>query len=62
VVFPSEFDDRIIALTDNAVGFLEIWQLLEDAMWVEPVSKMMLSDRGNARSASGCCADAVWWD
>jgi hypothetical protein len=62
VVFPSEFDDRIIALTDNAVGFLEIWQLVEDAMWVEPVSKIMLSDRGNAGYASGCCTDAVWLD
>jgi hypothetical protein len=62
VVIPSEFDDHIIALTDNAVGFLEIWKLAEDAMWAEPVSKIMLSDRGNARYASGCCANAVWMD
>jgi carboxy-cis,cis-muconate cyclase len=62
VVVSSEFDDRVIALTDNAVRFLEIWQLAEDATWAEPVSKIMLSDRGNARYASGCCANAVWLD
>ncbi|KAJ8110815.1 hypothetical protein OPT61_g6434 [Boeremia exigua] len=59
VVVPSEFDDGIVALTDNAVGFLEIWRLQEDAMWAEPVSRITLSDQGNARYASGCCANAV---
>jgi len=62
VVIPSGFDDRIIALTDNEIGFLEIWQLDEDAMWAEPVSRIVLSDQGNSRYKSGCCANAVWVD
>ncbi|KAL2204661.1 putative isomerase YbhE [Sarocladium strictum] len=62
VVIPSEFDDRIIALTDNAIGFIEIWQLAEDGNWAEPVNRLLLSDQGNSRYASGCCANAVWLD
>ncbi|KAL2067200.1 hypothetical protein VTL71DRAFT_1624 [Oculimacula yallundae] len=62
VVIPSEHDDHIVALTDNEIGFLEIWRLDEDAMWAEPVSRIVLSDRGNNRYASGCCANAVWVD
>ena len=60
VVIPSEFDDRIVALTDNSVGFVEIWQLAKNGKSAKPVSRLLLSDQGNNRYASGCCANAVW--
>lgn len=60
VVVPSLFDDEIVALTDNAIGFLEIWKLDGDAMGAQPVSRIVLSDSGNERYKSGCCAGAVW--
>lgn len=60
VVVPSLFDDRVVALTDNAVGFVEVWQLDEDKMGARPVARIVLSDQGNERYKSGCCAGAVW--
>ncbi|KAI9150716.1 3-carboxy-cis,cis-mucoante lactonizing enzyme [Paramyrothecium foliicola] len=44
VVIPSEFDDRIVALTDNTIGFLEIWQLVENGSWAEPVLSVAAHD------------------
>lgn len=60
VVVPSETDDRFVALTDNWIGFLEIWELADDGMWTEPVARIDLADQGNERYQSGCCSNAVW--
>lgn len=60
VVTPSETDDRFVALTDNWLGFLEIWELAEDGMWTEPVARIDLADKGSDRYQSGCCSNAVW--
>lgn len=59
-VQPAFFSDKWLALTDNEIGFVEIWELAEDASDTKIVSTIILSDQGNSRYASGCCANAVW--
>lgn len=62
-VTPSDFDDRFVAITDNSIGFVEIWAL-EDGKHkcpsAKPVARIDLADQGNARYKSGCCANVVW--
>jgi carboxy-cis,cis-muconate cyclase len=57
---PAEFSDRYVALTDNEIGFVEIWEMIEDGNDAEVIARIDLADQGNARYASGCCANAVW--
>lgn len=59
-VAPAEFSDRFVALTDNSIGFVEIWELAEDGNSADVVAYIDLADQGNERYTSGCCANAVW--
>lgn len=59
-VTTAEFSDRFVALTDNSVGFVEIWALAEDGSDTVVVAHLDLADQGNERYQSGCCANAVW--
>lgn len=53
-VAPSPFTDRFAALTDSATGFVEIWELSDDASSAQVVAHLDLND-------GGCCANAVWY-
>lgn len=53
-VAPSPFSDRFAALTDSSVGFVEIWELADDASSAKVVAHLDLND-------GGCCANAVWY-
>ncbi|KAG7443377.1 putative carboxy-cis,cis-muconate cyclase [Guyanagaster necrorhizus] len=54
-VSPASFADEFAAITDTSVGFVEIWQLLDDASNATAVAHIDLVD-------GGCCANAVWYD
>ncbi|KAH9889669.1 hypothetical protein F4778DRAFT_773283 [Xylariomycetidae sp. FL2044] len=58
-VAPSPFSDRFVALTDALTGFVEIWELSEDGASASVAAHLDLADA--AESASGCCANAVWY-
>ncbi|KAJ4385605.1 hypothetical protein N0V93_010034 [Gnomoniopsis smithogilvyi] len=57
-VAPSPFSDRFVALTDSEVGFVEIWELSEDASSAAVVAHLDVIDN---TSGKGCCANAVWY-
>ena len=59
-VTPMDKSDRFVALTDSADGFVQIWELAEDASSAHVVAHISLKDQGNDRYHSGCCANAVW--
>ena len=47
--------DRFVALTDNEVGFVEMWELSRDGQTAEPVARLNLTDRAELeRHKSGC--------
>lgn len=53
--------DRFVALTDNEVGFVEMWELAADGTMAWPVARLDLADVAeNSRYKSGCCANVVW--
>ncbi|ETS77426.1 hypothetical protein PFICI_11300 [Pestalotiopsis fici W106-1] len=52
-VAPSPSTDRYAALMDSSKGFVEIWELAEDASNATIVAHLDLAD-------GGCCANAVW--
>lgn len=53
--------DRFVALTDNEVGFVEMWELVGNGMSAEAVARLDLADVAeNERYGSGCCANIVW--
>ncbi|KAK0457320.1 Lactonase, 7-bladed beta-propeller-domain-containing protein [Desarmillaria tabescens] len=54
-ISPATFADEFAAITDTSVGFVEIWQLLDDASNATVVAHIDLID-------GGCCANAVWYD
>jgi carboxy-cis,cis-muconate cyclase len=53
-VAPSPFSDQFVALTDSAVGFVQIWQLGSDGASASVVASVDIED-------GGCCANAVWY-
>ncbi|OQO00724.1 hypothetical protein B0A48_13215 [Cryoendolithus antarcticus] len=59
-VSPSQHDGRVMAITDNAKGFVEIWEMSKTGDSVKVVAHLDLADTGNSRYKSGCCANAVW--
>jgi carboxy-cis,cis-muconate cyclase len=59
-VTPMDVSDRFVTLTDSADGFVQIWELADDAMSAHVVAHISLKDRGNERYTSGCCANALW--
>ncbi|KAI1101572.1 hypothetical protein F4804DRAFT_335132 [Jackrogersella minutella] len=54
-VAPSQFDDAIVALTDNSTGFIEIWKMDDGQGGAQAVAHLDIND------GSGCCANAVWY-
>lgn len=53
-VAPSPFGNKFVALTDSSLGFVEIWELDDDASTAKAVAHLDLND-------GGCCANAVWY-
>jgi hypothetical protein len=41
-------------------GFVQIWELAEDAISAHVVAHISLKDEGDERYLSGCCASALW--
>ncbi|KAI1394466.1 Lactonase, 7-bladed beta-propeller-domain-containing protein [Hypoxylon trugodes] len=54
-VSPSPFDDRIVALTDNSTGFVEVWKMDDNEAGAKAIAHLDIGDGG------GCCANAVWY-
>ncbi|KAI5853652.1 Lactonase, 7-bladed beta-propeller-domain-containing protein [Durotheca rogersii] len=54
-VAPSLFDDRVVAITDNTTGFVEVWKMNGENTQAVPVAHLDIKDGG------GCCANAVWY-
>lgn len=52
---PSPFTDRFTLLAGHRPGFLEVWELTEDASSAAPVAHIDMEDGG------GCCANALWY-
>lgn len=52
-VTPSDFPDEFLALTDNEVGFVQIWRF--DGKNAAIVDTLELD-------GEGCCANAIWYD
>jgi len=53
-VAPADFSDECVALTDSAVGAVEIWQLAGNGT-ARIVASLGIKDKG-------CCANAIWYD
>lgn len=60
-VTASPFSDRIVALTDSSVGFVEIWEMAEDGSSASIVAHLDVADGGMSGTKGGCCANAVWY-
>lgn len=58
-VSPSPFSDRFVALTDSLTGFVEIWEMNEDASSAAVIAHLDIIDAVVA--GKGCCANAVWY-
>ncbi|KAI1324327.1 Lactonase, 7-bladed beta-propeller-domain-containing protein [Xylariaceae sp. FL0255] len=52
-VAPSPLSDRIVALVDNTINFVEIWELSSDDSTAQPIARVDVP-------SEGCCANAVW--
>lgn len=55
ILTPSPFTDRFMLLTSNSTGFVEVWELSENAKSAAPVAHLGIQDGG------GCCANALWY-
>jgi carboxy-cis,cis-muconate cyclase len=54
-VAPAFFSDEWAALTDNSVGFVQIWRLGANGTNAEVVATVELND-------GGCCGNVLWYD
>lgn len=54
-VAPAFFSDEWAALTDNSVGFVQIWRLGANGTNAEVIATVELND-------GGCCGNVLWYD